>query len=424
MRTKKAKKTEKTKNQPPSIYKLISAESKELVQKINTYMTPLDWAYNKFVDPVNNKKSYFKICSNTPMPIDLFFEFCLLNKFNVECLYHDAIAPPPAGDVVPNVHGVYHLSSSKLDFMYVDLLNPSPEESAGDRGFLVQTTQYETFMAFKMQLDSFFSSKDIVGDIVYVPGGMSFGFESNLVWDDFMADAVVKNDLEEHIDSFLVGKEFYESNNIPWKTVLLLTGPTGTGKSAFIKALMSTYHVKPVTFPMECNAEALKDAFMYAQSFGPSLLYLEDLELMVHKGFDLALFFNFLENVAVDNGLMVVITAKDIKNLKNILGKPMRFNKKVELSLPDVKSSVIYLSKLFGSNFTKPNVRLIAEQCVKNKFSYAHMKELHMLVMLNCLNKNKQKPLLKDVEVILTNLAKDKNSNSDRLIKTEKYLEG
>jgi SpoVK/Ycf46/Vps4 family AAA+-type ATPase len=178
-----------------------------------------------------------------------------------------------------------------------------------------------------------------------------------------------------------------------------------------------------VTVEANAQAEAVREAFFYAEEQSPSLLYFEDLDSMLEKNLDTSTFLNLMDGISAKNGLLVIATANEIRKLKpNITRRPSRFDRKFEIPTPSLEMAYIYLKRWFGSLIPNRKCRELAKLAVKQNLSYAYLKELYISSMFEAISHNRKSPTITDVNNTLNRLIKDKNAQGGNTINTDKYF--
>jgi hypothetical protein len=185
------------------------------------------------------------------------------------------------------------------------------------------------------------------------------------------------------------------------------------GKSSIIRTLIAQYNFKPVTVQSgaQTNDDTITEAFAYAASQEPALLYIEDLDTMLDKTISLSHFLNQMDGVTPKNGLMVIATANDLSKLKeSVVDRPSRFDRKFEFPLPDFEMSKLYLKKWFDGIITDAEINKIAKQTTELNFSFAYLKELYIGSVYTALADKREIPTLKDVNITKKRMIKDKEN--------------
>lgn len=248
---------------------------------------------------------------------------------------------------------------------------------------------------------------------VYVVNGEDIPFSrGEMSWDDVVLPAALKADIKNSVEGFLSAKKMYEQAKMPWKRGLLFFGPPGGGKTSTIKAIISNYDFKPVTIQAgaACNDQSLLEAFSYARLQKPALLYFEDLDSML-QNVSLSNLLNLMDGVSTKDGLLIIATSNNPERLEeSIINRPSRFDRKFLFPYPDLDLAVKYLKKCFGKYLADKDIKKVAQVCIKNQFSFSHIKEVYLSSMFAVLAENRQKPILNDILIVIDNINNDKKS--------------
>ena len=330
--------------------------------------------------------------------------------------------------------GIFHISHGDASFVLSSLFQRGVNnEDEISFCVLTRASKLDAYMKFKADYEAWLLEKDHDNHLINVVGSEPIKYSKEYTWDDVYLDEKTKEDIISTVEVFLNNKQFYIDSKIPWKRGMLLMGPPGTGKTSIIKTIMAKYNFKPVTIAPGSNFDALREAFSYAQTQSPALLYIEDLDSMIASGaIDMSGFLNLLDGINSANGFFIVATANDVSKFKSsILDRPSRFDRKFEIGLPDEKMTVDYITHWFKTCLTSAQIKTVAKTCVKNKMSYAYLKELYVSSMFKTLSDLKesdkksksisQKPTYDIVKECLDQLEKDKKSVSGNKVSMLNY---
>lgn len=185
------------------------------------------------------------------------------------------------------------------------------------------------------------------------------------------------------------------------------------GKSSTIKTIISNYDFKPVTVltSHQTTDDSITEAFEYAQSQEPGLLYIEDLDSLLGHTVSYSHFLNLMDGVSTRNGIVVIATANDISRLKeSVTDRPSRFDRKWEIPPPNRQMTLKYLRFWFGKGF---KLDKIVDHSVMHKFSYAYLKEMYLTSIFHALAAGREKAILEDVEKAVEQLLYDKKQATE-----------
>ena len=321
------------------------------------------------------------------------------------------------------IQGAFFIKSKDFEFLnFSEMHKGSQNEDEISFFIIVSQSNYEAYIKFRNEFDLWISQRDRGNNQIRVIEGEDIPYSRNNSWDDLFLPEAIKTDIKSLVENFLVSKNFYNDYNLPWKRGLLLYGGAGLGKSTIIKTIISNYNFKAVTITASANDEVLREAFAYAEEQSPSLLFFEDLDALLEANISSSTLLNLLDGIDAVNGLFVIATANNIHKLKsNITERPSRFDRKIEIPLPDQKMCEVYLKKWFKGLISSAKYKELAKLSVKYKLSYAYIKELFLSSMFEALANNRKVPSEADISTALDKLLKEKNILNVRSVKTDKY---
>jgi len=154
-----------------------------------------------------------------------------------------------------------------------------------------------------------------------------------------------KNEIVEHIDTFLNSREWYMKHGIPYRTGVILYGMPGTGKTSLVRALCDKFE-KPLYI---LSLSGIRDDTLEeALALLPrnSLLLIEDIDTYsVTKSRDsndeqnseefsmlsLSGLLNVIDGIMASDGRILIATTNHINQLDSALTRRGRFNISVEI---------------------------------------------------------------------------------------------
>ena len=171
----------------------------------------------------------------------------------------------------------------------------------------------------------------------------------------------VKEDIMGQVKEFFSEetRDVYLSFGIPYKSVFMIHGPPGTGKTSTIKSIASVMdcdlYVLPITKDMLDTH--LVDAFTYIndQEDKERIIVIEDVDTMFDErkegdncnGITLQGFLNCLDGFTCVEGTMLFITANKPEVLDNAVIRSCRIDKKYELGYADEYQTRHMFEKFF-----------------------------------------------------------------------------
>jgi AAA+ superfamily predicted ATPase len=340
-----------------------------------------------------------------------FLRFCEEEKIKIEVLMRDAIASwkTSEGNEGFYMQGVFLITKGKTRFIHCALFHKGNQNEDEVSTFvLVDDESYEGYIQIRNQFDDWSVKRDRNHLLIHVVDGDDIPYERDMSWEDLFLPEELKTNIKTSVEGFLKSKKIYQDRGIAWRRGMILYGSAGNGKSSLIKTIISNYDFKPVMMTPGGQEDSLVDAFMYAESQSPALLFFEDLDSMLQE-INISLFLNLMDGVSSKNGLLVIATANELDKLKaNIKDRPSRFDRKFEIPAPNFEMAFKYIKKWFGTSIPEKNAKGLAEYAVKYGFSYAYLKELYISAVYIAIGDNRDKPNAVDVDAALKQILEEK----------------
>jgi len=387
----------------------------------------MKWVETNFSPALKNSSYLERFVHNRIIIDGQFMRYCEEQGATVECLYKDAIISWKTDYDYEKffAQGVFLIKMKGLEFLHSALFHKGNQNEDEISFFIVCShTNYSKYVEFRNGFDAWVQERDRSNLHIRVIDGEDIPYTKDSTWEELFLPKEIKQDLQGLVENFLDSKDFYMEKKIPWKRGILLYGQPGNGKTSIIRTIISIYNFKPVTFVPGANAEAMREAFSYAEEQSPALMYIEDLDSLIENGLDISSFLNLLDGISAKNGLLVIATANDVKKLKaNIMKRPSRFDRKFEIPVPNQEMAYIYLKKWFGNVISAAKCRELAKLAERHELSYAYLKELYISSMFEALSNNRKSPTTKDIDNTFSRLIREKNSSSTGTeINTDKYF--
>lgn len=391
------------------------------------YIDLMNWVVDDFGSSLTDQNNLNKFVHNKIVIDGQFLQYCKEKNISVECLYKESATSWKTEHNFEKflLQGVFLIKNKEVEFLHAGLFHKG-NQMEDEISFMIicSDKNYNAYIALRNDFDSWVQKRDRSNLHIRVVGGNDLSYEKDTVWDDLFLPKSIKTDIKSAVESFLASKDFYLKNKMPWKMGLLLFGEVGLGKTTIIKTLISCYDFKPVTIAAGSDTSAVYEAFAYAESQSPALLFFEDLDSMLDKNIDTSAFLNLMDGIAAKNGILVVATANEIRALKSsITDRPSRFDRKYEIPLPTIDMAELYLKKWFGALISAKKIKELAIKAELHGFSYAYLKELYISSMFGALSRNRKSPNEKDINAALTRLIKDKHLLNGGSVNLEKYTE-
>jgi len=387
----------------------------------------MNWTVDSFGQELKDSKLLEKFVHNRIIVDGQFLQFCEEANVKVTCLYKDSVISWKTDHNFEKffAQGVFRIEAKGVEFLHAALFHKGNQHE-DEVSFFVVVSQgnYEAYLELRNKFDTWMAERDRSNLHIRVIDGEDLPYTKDAKWADLFLPEDIKTEVKELVENFLASKDFYIEKKIPWKRGVLLFGQPGNGKTSIIRTIISEYNFKPVTFVPGANAEAMREAFSYAEEQSPALLYIEDLDSLIENGMDISTFLNLLDGISAKNGLLVMATANDVRKLKaNIMKRPSRFDRKFEIPVPNQEMSHIYLKKWFGTIISAAKLRELSKLAEKHELSYAYLKELYISSMFEALSNNRKTPTVKDIDNTFARLIREKNSSDTGTeINTDKYF--
>jgi SpoVK/Ycf46/Vps4 family AAA+-type ATPase len=210
--------------------------------------------------------------------------------------------------------------------------------------------------------------------------------------DSVIIDKDIKKNIINNIETFYKDKNDYINYGIPYKNVILLHGPPGTGKSSILFSIASYFNkdVYILNFGSNINDEIF--IHLLSHIHADSFLFLEDIDALfknrdaVRKGNNGFLSFstllNFLDGVLRVDGLITFMTTNHIENLDPALLRSGRVNLTEKIDYPN-KELIQEFYKLYFPNANKTDsdkfVKIVSQikniqSSTINSFLFNHRK--------------------------------------------------
>jgi SpoVK/Ycf46/Vps4 family AAA+-type ATPase len=355
-----------------------------------------------------------------------FLRFCEEEDVSVEVILRDSIVSwkTEQGNESFFMQGVFLITKGKAKFLLCALFHKGNQnEDEISLFILVDDDSYESYTKLRNQFLDWSLKRDRSHLQIHVVDGEDIPYERNMKWEDLFLPDDLKNNIRMSVEGFLKSKKIYEEREIAWKRGMIFYGMQGCGKTSLIRTIISNYDFKPVMMSPGANEDALMDAFAYAESQSPALLFFEDLDSILQE-INVSLFLNLMDGISSKNGLLVIATANNLDQLKaNIKERPSRFDRKFEIPPPDHDMATKYIKKWFGASLPDKNIKSLAECAIKYGFSYAYLKELYISAVYIAIGDDREKPTAADVDEALKQLMEEKFKKSSRSnVGIDKYI--
>jgi len=370
----------------------------------------INWTTEQFCKSPQKNGSYI----HNKIVIDgSFLQFCEETSTEIECLLKDSIASWKTDLDTEHfiAQGVFRIKKKGVEFLLCSLFHKGNQNEDEVSFFtLVQNSNYVKYIKFRNDYEEWVKERERSSQEICVVGGEPVSYETDLSWKDIFLPKDLEIEIRTSVEGFLNSEKFYKDNKIPWKRGMIFWGEPGNGKTMAIKIILSEYGFKPVTIqPGHPQPDQLlEEAFDYAESHGPSLLFLEDFPDLI-QGANEAHFLQLLDGVKSKEGLLVVATANDLNKVPhNITDRPSRFDRKIKFPSPDKVMTKKFLKDKFKNRLKDKEYDILVKKVTDKNFSFAYLKELYVTSAHIAIADNRQYQNYEDVEKALGLLSKDK----------------
>jgi predicted AAA+ superfamily ATPase len=191
--------------------------------------------------------------------------------------------------------------------------------------------------------------------------------------DTYFANQKLLNVVKDDIKKFLESKSIFDELGLIHKRGYLLYGNPGTGKSSFIRYLISE------VLPKECQVIWIRSIPNFSSIAKlneiPNLkvFIIEELALFNSNGDEVRETLEFLDGEnSPKNSIIIANTNYPEELAQNLADRPSRFDVPIE-----IKESSVEESKMFFESFLKR--KLLDDEVVLTGLSVAHIKEICLL---------------------------------------------
>ncbi len=137
------------------------------------------------------------------------------------------------------------------------------------------------------------------------------------------------------IERWLKSESWFRSKGVRWSRGILLHGPTGTGKSTFVRSVAIRFDLPLYVFDLaSLDNRSFSDEWRTVQTNTPAIILLEDLDAIFHQRefvattsvnrdtltFDCLL--NTISGVGSSDGILLFVTTNNLAHLDPALGVP------------------------------------------------------------------------------------------------------
>ncbi len=167
----------------------------------------------------------------------------------------------------------------------------------------------------------------------------AFGTRMFRDMDTMYLDDIVKNEIIQNLEKFMVSSNLYDRFGVVWKYVHLFHGKPACGKTSFVAALATKFNKSIAKLEISNDLDSRKFAKLIQSVPDQTFLLIEDIDaLFVERKSETMISFssllNCLDGIATKRGLIVFLTTNHIERLDEALIRPGRVDSCIEFKLP------------------------------------------------------------------------------------------
>ena len=278
--------------------------------------------------------------------------------------------------VVPADQGVVGATKIPSQLKFLTLRSPSKEfdTKAMERLMRIADSAYDTEFRSKDGIDVHYTRK----------------MEEFVMWKFFgtlpkrpLSSVVLSNDMQhdimKDIRAFFEQEALYSTFGRPYKRVVLLHGPPGTGKTSIVSAVASEL-ARPLAI---FNVDSLRDdTFIELLSDIPqgAILLFEDVDSMFRSdrkssgdgGMTFSAMLNALDGVLCPRGFVIFMTTNHLDRLDDALRRPGRIDRLIRVSYANADQALRMWRLAYPDTGPKPKASSSKKKNVESSFSSSY----------------------------------------------------
>ena len=223
----------------------------------------------------------------------------------------------------------------------------------------------------------------------------------NISLDNWVGNNEIIEDCREVV-SYINNKEKYKEMGLEIPKGILLNGPSGTGKTYLVKAIASETKSTLITISgsefvklyLGQGAYKIKELFKNAKKNNFSIIFIDGIDVF-SKQHNTPIRYDENEQIVIgydeneqilnqllyeidklDDNIIIIATTKMIQNLNKELLKPDRFNKIINISLPNEKARYEIIEYYFKNKNLNKSFNITEIVYLTDGFSGAQLKKL------------------------------------------------
>lgn len=259
---------------------------------------------------------------------------------------------------------------------------------------------------------------------------------TNISFDDVKGINDVKDELNEIVD-YLKNPKKYKAFGVTLPKGILLVGPPGVGKTMIAKAMATEANV-PFFYQSGASfaqlyvgsgAKKVQELFKSAKRVAPAIIFIDEIDSVGkargenrndERESTLNELLTQMDGFEDSNGVIVIGATNKIDMLDDALLRAGRFDKRVFLTLPNIKEREAILSSYLAKRPHNVDINKISKMTVG--FNSAALATLVNESALNAIKKNKEKIEDKDFEDVKDKVFTGKKSKMTLTDEEKKIL--
>jgi len=261
----------------------------------------------------------------------------------------------------------------------------------GHASFTIYAKEYNTGNYIASKLDKAMKAHNFYKDKVFTADGEFLKISKTLTLDDIILHENVAKEINDNVVKFFSHtRHVLRRHKLPVRRGLIFEGLPGVGKTYVSRALAATLGITFMVVTKIRYPEDVKRYFDFMRDMGGGLILFEDIDIYLtsreaSKDDRLAALLNEMQGITDNADLVCILTTNRLISLDDAITKrPGRVDRILTFELPN-KPLIRSMLELFCKNVdvTEVDLDMVADQCVENKFTGAHIQEI---VNTSCIN--------------------------------------
>jgi hypothetical protein len=247
--------------------------------------------------------------------------------------------------------------------------------------YLASTDDRELLRQFVSAVTRHFRRRRRNKAVITVMNGPDIELDCGNTVETIFLPSRMQDDIDTQVDAFFTGRPIFEKLGARYQRGFLFVGPPGTGKTMMMRRIIRNCHRKykarfvSLTIGKKLDEDDLGMAFSLAESQGPSILLLEDMDSLTHETMvSRSAFLALLDGLKANKGILILASSNNPDQIDPaLLQRPSRFDRVWTFPVPDLFLRRRYLAHHFGS-LPADMVESVAART--GDWSYAYLNEL------------------------------------------------